>query len=320
MPRHNVRTATLPLTSKAAPDILKGDVIDYVALLKPRVMSLVVFTALVGMLVKPITVHPFIAAASLLMIALGAGASGCLNMWWDSDIDARMSRTRNRPIPAGRIDAGDALIFGSWLSVGSVLMLGLISNWLAASLLAMTILYYVVIYSVWLKRSTPQNIVIGGAAGAFPPMVAQAAVTGSVGLETVILFLIIFFWTPPHFWALALLKTDDYDRAGIPMLPNVAGKPATRRAILYYTLILAPLGLAPCFAGFGGLLYAAVSLIGGIGMLLLALQIYKYQSGPLSNEGPRNMFRFSILYLFSLFAALLAEHGLGLLIALPKLV
>lgn len=295
---------------------ISGDVQDYFALLKPRVMSLVVFTALVGMVVSPSKVHPVIAAASLLMIAFGAGASGCLNMWWDADIDARMSRTRNRPIPAGKIPAEAALIFGAWLSVGSVIFLGLIANWLAASLLALTIFYYVVIYSMWLKRATPQNIVIGGAAGAFPPMIGQAAVTGHVGLETLVLFLIIFLWTPPHFWSLALLKTEDYRRAGIPMLPNVAGESATRRAIFSYTLIVAPVGLAPVFLGFGGMIYAVIALLGGLNMIRLGFQILLRTSGPLATGAPKNMFRFSILYLFLLFAALLVEHGCGLFLPL----
>lgn len=300
------------LLARPAPKALTGDVQDYFALLKPRVMSLVIFTALVGMLVSPSREHPLIAAVSLLMIAFGAGAAGCLNMWWDADIDIRMTRTRSRPIPAGRIDSETALIFGLWLSVGSVLFLGLVANWLAASLLAFTIFFYIVVYSMWLKRSTPQNIVIGGAAGAFPPMIGQAAVTGSIGPETMVLFLIIFLWTPPHFWALALLKAEDYQRANIPMLPNVAGPAATRKAILLYTLLVAPVGLSPCFLGFGGLVYAVVALAGGLGMLALALQIYRHHSGPLSTQAPRNMFRFSILYLFLLFAALLVEHGFGL--------
>jgi protoheme IX farnesyltransferase len=289
----------------------QGDVADYFALLKPRVMFLVVFTALVGMVVVHPDVHPVVAFASLLMIAVGGGASGCLNMWWDADIDAIMTRTRKRPIPAGKIQPGEALAFGLTLSVGSVIVLGLVSNWLAAGLLAFTIFFYVVVYSMWLKRSTPQNIVIGGAAGALPPIVAQAAVAGYVGWESVILFAIIFMWTPPHFWALALVKSGDYERAGIPMMPNVAGPDSTRRQILAYTVLLAPLGLAPVAYGFGGLAYAIIGTVGGLGMLALAVQVYRLREGEPAMRVAQQLFGFSILYLFLLFATLLAEHGFG---------
>ncbi|GEO13068.1 heme o synthase [Microvirga aerophila] len=289
----------------------QGDVADYFALLKPRVMFLVVFTALVGMVVVHPDVHPVVAFASLLMIAVGGGASGCLNMWWDADIDAIMTRTRKRPIPAGKIQPGEALAFGLTLSAGSVIVLGLVSNWLAASLLAFTIFFYVVVYSMWLKRSTPQNIVIGGAAGALPPIVAQAAVAGHVGWESVILFAIIFIWTPPHFWALALVKSGDYERAGIPMMPNVAGPDSTRFQILAYTILLAPLGLAPVAYGFGGLAYAIIGTIGGLGMLALAVQVYRLREGEPAMRVAQQLFGFSILYLFLLFATLLAEHGFG---------
>ncbi|KAB0264560.1 heme o synthase [Microvirga brassicacearum] len=291
--------------------VSKGDVSDFFALLKPRVMFLVVFTALVGMVVVHPDIHPVVAFASLLMIAIGAGASGCLNMWWDADIDAIMIRTRKRPIPAGKIAPGEALAFGMTLSVGSVIVLGLVSNVLAASLLAFTIFFYAVIYSMWLKRSTPQNIVIGGAAGALPPIVAQAAVTGHVGWESIILFAIIFIWTPPHFWALALVKSSDYERAGIPMMPNVAGPDSTRRQILAYTVLLAPLGLAPVAYGFGGLAYAIVATLGGLGMLALAVQVFRLREGEPAMRVAQQLFGFSILYLFVLFATLLAEHGLG---------
>lgn len=290
----------------------QGDVSDFFALLKPRVMFLVVFTALVGMVVGHPDVHPVVAFASLLMIAIGAGASGALNMWWDADIDAVMVRTRQRPIPAGKIAPGEALAFGLTLSVGSVIVLGLVSNWLAAGLLAFTIFFYAVIYSMWLKRSTPQNIVIGGLAGALPPVVAQAAVSGYVGWESTILCAIIFMWTPPHFWALALVKSKDYERAGIPMLPNVAGPDATRRQILAYTVLLAPLGLAPVAFGFGGLAYAVVAALGGLGMLALAWQVYRLREGEAAMRVAQQLFAFSILYLFLLFAVLLAEHGFGL--------
>ena len=298
--------------SLATAGISQGDVSDFFALLKPRVMFLVVFTALVGMVVSHPTVNPIIAFVSLLMIAIGGGASGCLNMWWDADIDAIMTRTRKRPIPAGKIQPGEALAFGLTLSVASVIVLGLASNVLAAGLLAFTIFFYAVIYSMWLKRTTPQNIVIGGAAGALPPVVAQAAVTGHVAWDSIVLFAIIFMWTPPHFWALALVKSGDYERAGIPMMPNVAGPDSTRTQILVYTLILAPLGLTPVFLGFGGLAYAIISLVGGLGMLALAVQVYRLRQGEPAMKVAQQLFAFSILYLFLLFATLLAEHGFGL--------
>ena len=289
-----------------------GEVADYFALLKPRVMALVIFTALVGMTVTPSHVNPVIGAISLLMIAVGAGASGCLNMWWDADIDAVMTRTRTRPIPAGRIQPGEALSFGLTLSVGSVLVLGLAANWLSAGLLAFTIVFYAVIYSMWLKRATAQNIVIGGAAGALPPMIGQAVVTGSIGIEGTVLFLIIFIWTPPHFWALALVKAGEYARAGIPMMPNVAGPDSTRRQILAYSVLLAPLGLAPVALGFGGLIYGLVGLVGGLAMVGLSVQVLRRREGEAANKAAMSLFGFSILYLFLLFSALLAEQGLGL--------
>jgi heme o synthase len=307
------------LTPTHGPDALAahppslGEVSDYIALLKPRVMSLVVFTALVGMVVAHSAVHPVIAFASLIMIAIGAGASGALNMWWDADIDALMTRTRKRPIPDGRVRPDEALAFGSILAAGSVLALGLIANWLAAGFLAFTIFFYVAVYSMWLKRSTAQNIVIGGAAGAFPPMIGEAAVSGTVSLETFVLFLIIFLWTPPHFWALALVKSSDYARAGVPMMPNVAGADATRLQILLYTLVLAPCGVAPLFLGFGGWVYAMVSIIGGFAMIALSVQVLRLRTGEPAIRAAQHLFGFSILYLFSLFAALLAEHGLGLM-------
>ena len=294
------------------PSAAGGEVADFFALLKPRVMVLVIFTALVGMVVSDATVNPVIAAISLLMIAVGAGASGCLNMWWDADIDALMTRTAKRPIPDGRIRADEALTFGIVLSVGSVLILGLASNCLAAGLLAFTIVFYAVIYSMWLKRATAQNIVIGGAAGALPPVVGQAAVTGHVGIESLVLFAIIFIWTPPHFWALALVKSGEYARAGIPMMPNVAGPDSTRRQIVWYSLLLAPLGLLPVWLGFGGWLYAAVGVLGGFGMLAGAVQVYRLREGESERKAAMGLFAFSILYLFLLFSALLAEQGLGL--------
>ncbi len=305
-------TNAIPAESEAFAPAAGGDVRDYFALLKPRVMVLVIFTALVGMVVSHGHVSPVIAGISLLMIAVGAGASGCLNMWWDADIDAVMTRTAKRPIPDGRIRPDEALSFGLVLSVGSVLILGLAANWLAAGLLAFTIVFYAVIYSMWLKRATAQNIVIGGAAGALPPVIGQAVISGTVGIESLVLFAIIFIWTPPHFWALALVKAGEYAKAGIPMMPNVAGPASTRRQIVYYTLLLAPLSLAPVALGFGGLVYAVIALLGGLGMLAFSVQVLRNREGEAEKRAAMGMFAFSILYLFLLFAALLAEQGLGL--------
>jgi len=285
---------------------------DYLALLKPRVMSLVVFTALTGLAVAPGHMHPMIGFTALLCIAVGAGAAGALNMWYDADIDARMTRTARRPIPTGKVKPGEALAFGLTLAGFSVVTLGLLVNILAAALLAFTIFFYVVIYSMWLKRSTPQNIVIGGAAGAFPPMIGWAAATGSLSLEPVLLFLIIFFWTPPHFWALSLYRTEDYARANIPMLPVVAGDPATRQQILRYTLILVPLGVSPWLLGYAGLVYGLTAIVAGALMLVLAWQVF-CERRP-AERACRNLFAFSILYLFVLFAVLLVEQGWGGLI------
>jgi len=299
----------MPVLAPAEPSL--AGVEDYIALLKPRVMSLVVFTALVGLLVAPGHVHPVVGFTALLCIAIGAGASGALNMWYDADIDAIMKRTLRRPIPAGRILPGEALAFGSTLAVGSVLVLGVLVNWLAAALLAFTIFFYVFIYTMWLKRSTPQNIVIGGAAGAFPPVVGWAAVTGDVSLAPVLMFLIIFLWTPPHFWALALLSTDDYRRAGVPMLPVVAGPDATRLQILLYTLVLAPVGLTPTLFGFAGLVYGAVALVCGAIMLALAWRVYRERTGPAAASAAKKLFAFSLLYVFVVFAALLLDRTLA---------
>ena len=298
-----------PLPGLAEPSL--AGVEDYVALLKPRVMSLVVFTALVGMLIAPGHVHPVIGFTALLCIAIGAGASGALNMWYDADIDAVMTRTLRRPIPAGRVQPGEALAFGATLAVGSVLVFGVLVNWLAAALLAFTIAFYVFVYTMWLKRSTPQNIVIGGAAGAFPPMIGWAAVTGDVTLAPFLMFLIIFLWTPPHFWALSLLRSDDYARAGVPMLPVVAGHDETRKQILIYSLILVPAGLAPTLAGFAGLLYGAVALICGGVMLHLAWRVYRDREGSAAVSAAKRLFAFSLLYVFVLFAALLADNMLA---------
>jgi protoheme IX farnesyltransferase len=278
---------------------------DYIALMKPRVMSLVLFTALVGLVVAPGHIHPVIGFTALLCIAVGAGAAGALNMWYDADIDARMARTAARPIPAGRVLPGEALAFGLTLATGAVVVLGLLVNVLAAALLAVTIAFYVVVYTMWLKRLTPQNIVIGGAAGALPPMIGWAAVTGGLALEPLVLFLIIFFWTPPHFWALSLYRTEDYARAGIPMLPVVAGAAETRRQILLYTLLLAPLGVAPWLLGQAGPLYGAVAVASGAAMIALALRVRAERQG---HAASKQMFAFSILYLFLLFAMLLVDR------------
>ena len=279
---------------------------DYFALLKPRVMSLVVFTALVGLLLAPGAIDPVVAVIAILGIALGAGASGALNMWYDADIDAVMSRTANRPIPSGRVARNDALVIGLVLSGFSVMTLGLATNWLAAGLLAFTIFFYAVVYTVWLKRLTPQNIVIGGAAGAFPPMIGWAAVTGTIGIESAILFLIIFLWTPPHFWALALYKQGDYGAAGIPMLPNVAGEPATKRQILAYSVLLVAATLAPWVFGFAGPLYGGIALLTGISFIILAWRLLRAEGIAMKRAG-RALFTYSLSYLFIIFLVLLTE-------------
>jgi protoheme IX farnesyltransferase len=290
-----------------SPRISEADVADYIALLKPRVMSLVVFTALVGLMIAPVHVHPVLAFTSILCIAVGAGASGALNMWYESDIDAKMSRTANRPIPRGRVTRPEALTFGMTLAFFSVMTLGILVNWFAGSLLAFTIFFYVVIYTMALKRWTAQNIVIGGAAGALPPVVAWAAATGSLSIEPLLLFLIIFFWTPPHFWALALFRSDDYARAGVPMLPVVAGPDATRLQILLYTLVLVAVAFAPWPLGYFDAVYGVTSLLLGAVMLALAVNVYRRREGSEALRATRKLFAFSILYLFGLFAILLLE-------------
>jgi heme o synthase len=302
-----------PMPSTAATAEYAAGPREYFVLLKPRVMSLVVFTALAGLLVAPVSVHPVIGFASLLAIAVGAGAAGALNMWWDADIDGVMSRTRNRPVPAGLVQPREALFFGVTLAFMSVLTLAVVANLLAAGLLAFTIFFYVVIYTMWLKRSTPQNIVIGGAAGALPPVVGYAAATGSVTLDSLVLFAIIFVWTPPHFWALALVKSGDYERAGVPMMPNVKGADRTRLEILFYSVLLAGLAVAPWPMGVGGSLYAALSIAAGLAMIHFAWRVFRIRSGREANRAAMQLFGFSILYLFLLFAALVAEHGLGLI-------
>ena len=280
---------------------------DFIALLKPRVMSLVMVTAITGLALAPGHLHPTLAIISLLSIAIGAGAAGALNMWYDADIDGVMTRTSKRPIPAGRVPAESALAFGLGLSLLAVSMLGLASNWFAASLLAFTIFFYAVVYTMGLKRSTPQNIVIGGAAGAFPPMIGWAAVTGDVSVPSVVLFLIIFLWTPPHFWALALFKLRDYDTARVPMLPNVAGERSTRIQIFAYSLVLAPVGVLPWVLGFAGPVYGAASVVLGANFVRHAYATFRMPDGDPKMVPAKRLFGFSILYLFSLFAILLGE-------------
>ncbi|MHC0053307.1 heme o synthase [Actibacterium sp. D379-3] len=287
---------------------------DYIALLKPRVMSLVVFTALAGLVVAPVHVHPLIAFASILFIAIGGGASGALNMWWDSDIDLIMRRTQNRPVPSGRVGRDEALALGLALSGFAVLMLGLAANWAAAGLLAFTIFFYAVVYTMWLKRSTPQNIVIGGAAGAFPPMIGWAVATGGVSLESVLMFVLIFMWTPPHFWALALFMKDDYSKAGVPMLTVTHGRRATRAHILVYTLLLAPMALAIAATSIGGPVYLATSLVLNALFIRGAILIWRRDEAQAEADDYRTekkFFRFSLSYLFLHFVALMAQAGLA---------
>jgi protoheme IX farnesyltransferase len=295
----------------------QGTVGDYWALLKPRVMSLVIFTALAGLVAAPADIHPWLALVALLAIAVGAGAAGALNMWYDADIDALMARTANRPVPRGAILPGEALGFGLALAVGSVLVLGLLVDIVAAALLAFTIFFYIVIYTMWLKRRTPQNIVIGGAAGAFPPMIGWAAATGSVSLASIALFLIIFMWTPPHFWALALFRENDYARANVPMLPNVAGAGETRRQILLYSLILVPVTFLPSLLGTTGLLYTIVVAVLGVAFLWHALDVYRVRDGDAARRACKRLFGFSILYLFAIFAAIIAERVAGVALFAP---
>ena len=289
--------------------------------MKPRVMSLVVFTAWAGLVLAPGTVPLWAAIASIICIAAGAGASGALNMWYDADIDAQMSRTKKRPIPQGKMTPRAALGFGTAISFASVWMLYVASNMVAAALLAFTIFFYLVIYTMWLKRSTPQNIVIGGAAGAFPPMIGWAAVTGDITVNSVLLFMIIFIWTPPHFWALALYKTGDYGKVGIPMMPNVKGPKSTRNQIMTYSVLLAAIAIAPIFTGLAGNLYAAFAVLLNIGFLALAFKVWKSRAGEKADSADeaslydvtagdraaRNLFAYSIIYLFATFGVLAAE-------------
>jgi protoheme IX farnesyltransferase len=295
-------------TADAAAPAAGARVADFIELLKPRVMSLVVFSGFAGLMVAPGQLHPVLAAVAVLCIAVGAGASGAINMWYDRDIDAVMQRTRKRPIPAGRVDPQEAVSFGIVLAIGAVTLMALAVNWLAAGLLAFTIAFYVFVYTMWLKRRTPQNIVIGGAAGAFPPMIGWAAVTGQVSLASIALFLLIFMWTPPHFWALALYRTGDYAKAGVPMLPVVAGARATKLQMLVYTVLLFPLALAPWALGVAGALYGAAAVILGLLFILAAVRVW-FDSG---ERAARQMFAFSILYLFLLFTLLIVDRAPGL--------
>lgn len=280
---------------------------DYMVLLKPRVMSLVVFTALVGLVVAPGHMNPVLAALALVCIAVGGGASGALNMWYDADIDALMKRTRSRPIPAGIVMRGQVLVFGLTLSVLSVVIMGVFINWFCAAFLAFTIFFYAVIYTIWLKRVTPQNIVIGGASGAFPPMIGWAAATGTLGFESMVLFLIIFLWTPPHFWALSLFTTTDYESARIPMMPNVRGERSTKNQIFVYALLMAFAGVMPYIMGFAGPVYGIASGVFGLVFAIYAWQLWRARRREHTVAIAKKLFFFSLFYLTALFAVLLAE-------------
>jgi len=293
------------IPSTAVAPVSGAAVGDYVQILKPRVMSLVVFTGIVGLALAPGHLHPFLAGVAVLCIAIGAGASGAINMWYDRDIDRVMRRTASRPLPAGRMLPGEALGFGCVLAVGSVAVLGIAVNWVAAELLALTIAFYVLVYTMWLKRRTPQNIVIGGAAGALPPLIGWAAVTGDVGWGGIALFAIIFFWTPPHFWALSLYKADEYAAAGIPMLPVVAGARETKRQMLLYTLVLWPVALTPWLLGVAGPIYAVLSSVLSVLFTGAAIRVWRDET----DRSARQMFAFSLLYLFLIFSLLLLDHS-----------
>ena len=282
-----------------------GQLRDYIALLKPRVMSLVVFSGFAGLLAAPGSIHPVLAGVAILCIAVSAGAAGAINMWYERDIDAVMARTKGRPLPQGLIEPAEALAFGIALSILSTMIMGLAVNWAAASILALANLFYVFVYTIWLKRRTPQNIVIGGAAGAFPPMIGWAAVTGGVSVESLTLFLIIFLWTPPHFWALALFAKSDYARAGVPMLPVVSGVKTTKRQILYYCLALLPVSILPSFLGTAGWAYGAVAFVMSLGFIGLSLRILREEG----DRAAKQTFGYSILYLFVLFTLLMVDSA-----------
>ncbi len=282
---------------------------DYLTLLKPRVMVLVVYTGLAGLIAAPTTIHPVLAAVAILAIALASGAAGAINMWYDRDIDAVMERTSDRPLPQGRIDPSDALAFGVIITIAAVCLMGLAVNILAAALLALASAFYVFVYTIWLKRRTPQNIVIGGAAGAFPPVIGWAAATGHVGITALSLFLIIFLWTPPHFWALSLYRCKDYAKAGVPMMSVTAGLPSTKRQMLVYTLLLLPVATAPYFLGAAGPIYLVGSIVLGLLFVRSAVKVMHDET----DLSAKKMFGFSILYLFALFGLLMADAGQGLL-------
>ncbi|MAI50052.1 MAG: protoheme IX farnesyltransferase [Rhodospirillaceae bacterium] len=291
-------------TATASPPLRDAAVMDFVALLKPRVMSLVVFTGYAGMIVAPGSIHPVIAAIAILCTAVATGASGAINMWFERDLDAKMERTKNRPLPGGRMEPGAALTFGCVLASGSVMVMGLGVNWVAGALLALAIGFYVFVYTIWLKRRTPQNIVVGGAAGAFPPMIGWAAVTGDVSLGGIALFALIFFWTPPHFWALALYKCDDYQNAGVPMLPVVSGVQETKKQILLYTVLLLPVSLIPWWMGTASAVWGALAAVFSLSFIGFAVKVWLDKT----DRAPRQMFRFSLLYLSVLFAALIVDN------------
>ena len=311
----SLATDTSGLPSTAAEQLYLAGPREYFSLMKPRVMQLVVLTALAGMLSAPGSLNPVVGFAALTAIAVGAGASGALNMWWDADIDERMARTRLRAVPSGLIAPNEAMVFGLVLSFLSVLILAAVANFLAAGLLAFTIFFYVVIYTMWLKRLTPQNIVIGGAAGALPPVVGCAAVSGSVTLDSLWLFALIFIWTPPHFWALALVKSRDYERAGVPMMPNAKGAARTKLEILIYSLLLAPVGAVPYFTGAAGLAYGVTAMALGAILIVQALRVYVSPDGLEGNKIAMKLFGFTILYLFILFGLIVFERASGLFAA-----
>ncbi|UZW54806.1 heme o synthase [Sphingobium sp. JS3065] len=301
--------ASSPFMSEGTVPVIPAHWRDFVALTKPRVMTLVVFTGLCGLLAAPGHIHPVLAFTAILCIALGAGAAATLNQWYEADIDAKMKRTANRPLPAGRMDRQSALHFGVGLSFFSVLLMGVATNWLAAAVLAVSILFYVFVYTIWLKPRTAQNIVIGGAAGAFPPVIGWAAVTGDVSALPVALFMLIFFWTPPHFWALALFVKTDYAAAGIPMLPVVSGEVATRRQIWFYTAVMAVAAMAPVLLRLTGPIYGTTALLGTALFVAMAFQVLRRrESDPARMAPERRLFKYSILYLFLLFAAVVVDR------------
>lgn len=298
---------TEPVNPLAAETVVPASqAADFMALLKPRVMSLVVFSGFAGYWIAPgrEALHPFLAFAGLFCLALGAGASGAFNMWYDRDIDAVMNRTKTRPLPLGKIQPDDALGFAIFMTLIAVMMMGLATNWVAAALLAFASFFYVIIYTVWLKRRTAQNIVIGGAAGAFPPMIGWAMVTGDITIQSILLFALIFFWTPPHFWALALFANEDYKRANIPMLPVVSGETHTKWQMLAYTLLLVPLTVAPCFIGLAGWTYGAIALCLSLLFVFSAVRVLQDKT----LKSARMMFGYSVFYLFALFLALMMDH------------